>query len=258
MGKYLKISSIRAVTFFMLTLGILLVVVSAFYFSSFLVILGVAIVFWGTILLYIMPTKHVPLALLSAATISAMANIENFLEKTHLSSKGKYLPPNLLKDFESSIVLISERSGESLPTPEDAIWEKLGQDKLNSIYITAPGWGLSKLFEQKAGHSFIAKDLNFVQRKFPKILVEDMGLAQAVDLEIRKDTVVLELSNSVLQDVCEETKNLPRTHNQVGCLLSSAVACVLAKASGKVVTIEKDELSENGEITRMEFKLWDV
>ena len=77
---------------------------------------------------------------------------------------------------------------------------------------------LSKLFEQQAGTSFTKLDLNFTQLKLPNILVEDMELAEAADLQMKNDTVTLELTGSVLQAICEETKNLPRTHSQVGCL----------------------------------------
>jgi adenine/guanine phosphoribosyltransferase-like PRPP-binding protein len=49
------------------------------------------------------------------------------------------------------------------------------------------------------------------------------------------------MKNHVFEDLCEETRKLKRTHETVGCPLSSALACVLAKATGKPVTIEKEE-----------------
>lgn len=80
-----------------------------------------------------------------------------------------------------------------------------------------------------------------------------MQLTQSADLKMQNDTVTLELTGNVFREICQETRNLPRTHRQIGCLLSSAVACVLAKASGKVVTIQKDEQSDDGKTTRIEY-----
>ena len=239
----------------MLTLGIVLTATSAFYASSFLAILGVALIFWGAILLYITPAKHVPLTLLNAATISALGNIERTLSEADLSERGRYLPPSFLRDFESSVVFIPEWPEQPLPTPEEVAEEKQFPANRKLVLITPPGRSLCQLFEKELGISFTKTDLDFVQQKLPKLLVEDMELAETAELQIQNDTVTLELTGNVLKEICQETRNLPRTHSQVGCLLSSAVACVLAKASGKVVTIQEEELSEDRETTRIECRI---
>jgi hypothetical protein len=241
-----------------LFLGIMLVVASAFSLSSFLAILGVATLFFGIILIYLAPVKHVPLSLLNAASISSVSNTERILIEMDLKEKGRYLPPSLLPDFDSSIVFIPEYSTQSSPKPEEVEIRKLSLTNQRSIFITPPGLALSKLLEKAMGFSFTKTDLNFVVQKFSKLIVEDLELAIAANLHVQNNSVILELNGSVLQEICQETKKLPKTHSQVGCLFSSAVACVLAKASGKVVTIEKDELGKESKITVMEFKLWDV
>jgi hypothetical protein len=254
MEKTRKIASIKIALYSMLTLGVLLVVVSAFYASSFLAILGVAIVFWGAILLYITPTKHVPLALLNAAAVSGTSNIERILAEANVSEKGKYLPPNFIRDYESSLVFIPEQPGQPLPRPEEIAEEK-PQSTRKLVFITPPGLGLSKLFEKELGVSFTKTNLEFVEQKLPKLLVEEMELAQTAELQIQNDTVTLKLTGNVLEEICEETRKLPRTHSQVGCLLSSAVACVLAKASGKAVSIQNEEQIDDGKGTRIEYRL---
>jgi len=255
MKKSHKLNVVKIATFSMLSLGILLVVVSAFYVSSFLAVIGVTMVFWGVVLLYITPTKHVPLTFLDAALISATSNIERTLVEANLLEKGKYLPPNFARDFESSIIIIPEQPGQPLPRPEEIAEEKLLPPGKNFMFITPPGLGLSKIFEKELGVSFTKTNMDFVQKKLPRLLVENLELAQTVDLQIQNDTVTLELTGNVLKEICRETRKQPRTHSQVGCLLSSAVACVLAEASGKVVTIQKDEESDDGKTTTIEYRM---
>lgn len=257
MVKSARLNVTKAATFFMLVLGVLLVVISAFYVSSFLEILGVAIVIWGLILLFITPSKHVPLTLLNAVAASANSNVERVLAQTNFAGKGRYLPPTYLRDFESSIIFIPENSKQCLPRPEEVVEEKMFAESENLMFLTPPGLALSKLFEKEVGTSFVKTDLAFVERKLPKVLVEDMELAEGAEVQVQGDKVSVELSNSVLSQICEETRSLPSTHSQVGCLLSSAVACVLAKASGKVVTIQSEELTDDG-VTRIEYLLESV
>ncbi len=90
----------------MFTLGLSLVIASAIYASSFLAILGLAIIFWACILLYITPVKHVPLTLLQASADSSTSNIERVITELNLTEKAVYLPPKNLKNIDSSLIFI--------------------------------------------------------------------------------------------------------------------------------------------------------
>jgi hypothetical protein len=48
---------------------------------------------------------------------------------------------------------------------------------------------------------------------------------------------------------------LPNLFNNLGCPLSSAIACVLAKATGKPIVIENLQASENGKDISIEFRI---
>jgi hypothetical protein len=255
MQKTRKNKLSQLAVFSALILGIALVAISAVYASSFIAILGVAIVFWSALLLYIKPVKHVPLALLNASVISSTSNIERILSEANLTEKGRYLPPRYLKNFESSIIFIPEQPEQSMPKLEEVTEEKLLSPNRTVVFLTPPGLALSQLFEKQLGTSFTKNDLKFVQQKFSELIVERMEIAKTASLQIQNGRVTIELTGNVLSEICQETRNMPRTHAQVGCLLSSAIACVLAKATGKAVTIQKDEQSSDGKTTRIEYQI---
>jgi hypothetical protein len=60
----------------------------------------------------------------------------------------------------------------------------------------------------------------------------------------------------VFGSICEENQKYPKTHEQVGCLLSSAIACILSKASGKAVIIQNE--SQTGAVSKIEYQLVEV
>jgi len=62
------------------------------------------------------------------------------------------------------------------------------------------------------------------------------------------------VANHIFKDLCRETAKLERAHETVGCPLISAIACALAKASGKPVTIEKEMQNLDGS-TRILYRL---
>ena len=79
-----------------------------------------ATVFAGAILLYVTPSRHVPLTLLNASAEAVAANIERLILETNLTEKAVYLPPKNLKKIESGLVFIPETPKTPLPTPEES------------------------------------------------------------------------------------------------------------------------------------------
>jgi hypothetical protein len=246
-----KVRASQVAVIAMLGLGIVLTTISAFYASSFLAILGVGIVFWGAILMYITPSKHVPLTLLNSS-VSNNGNIERILSELNLNEKGLYLPPKCLKDFESSVVYIPEKAGQSLPVSEDTV---NGLISLNNdgVFLTPPGLALSKLLEKELEMSFTKINISNLQASLPRLLIENMELAENVEMEIRGNTISVDVTGNVLDEVCQETNGQPRTHAQVGCLLSSAIACAFAKASGEFVTLQKETQDHESKTIHIEY-----
>lgn len=225
--------------FGLLAVGVTSIVVSAFYASSFLAIFGLAMVFWGVILLYITPVKHVPLALLNASANANDNNIERILSEFNLTEKGIYLPPRNLKNIEFNLIFVPQTSKTPLPTSEEAT-ETLFSNKKNGVILTPPGLALSRLFELEFGSSFTKTDFAHLQQTFPKLLVDNLEIAENIEIQMHEDIITIEITGSILNAVCQETNNQPKTHAQVGCLLTSAFACILAKATGKPITIQSE------------------
>ena len=140
-----------------------------------------------------------------------------------------------------------------MPTPQETDTEKLHSKNPNGILLTPPGLGLSKLFEKKLGKSFTEIDLQDVQKELPK-LFEKLDIAKNTYIQTEENSVTVELGNHIFKGLCEETRKLEKTHETVGCPLSSAIACALAKATGKLVTIEKEMQSLDGS-TRIQYRL---
>lgn len=226
-------------TFVMLSLGVAVVIGSMFYPSSFLAILGLSIIFWAAILFYIKPVKHVPLVLLNALAETSSSNIERILTEMDLTEKGVYLPPKSLKNIESSLIFIPETIKTPLPTPEETS-EKLYSENKKGVFITPPGYSLSRIFEKELRTSFTKTDLAYLQVNLPKLFTEELQIAETAEIRSQGNTITVELTNNIFKDICRETDNQPRSHAQVGCLLSSALACVFAKVSGKPIIIQSE------------------
>jgi hypothetical protein len=244
----------RVVPIVMLVLGLVSLLGSAFYVNYVLAFIGLGLTFWGALLLYLKSSKYVRLELLTATAASAISDIERILVNAKSNEKGVYLPPKrLLARYESSLVFIPSETGKPLPEPNEVSDEKLYSDSPNGIFLTPPGLALSRLFERKLGKSFTEATLDDLQQLLPR-LFEELEITKNLSISIGGDTVAVEVINHIFKDLCEETRKLPKTHETVGCPFSSAIACALAKAAGKPVTIQQETQNPDGS-TRIQYQL---
>ncbi len=246
--RYIEITTIA--------LGVLLTVISIFFSSSYLAIFGLAIAFWGAILLYITPTRNVPLSLLNASLEGGSENTERILFDCNLSEKGFYMPPKNLTNVELSLVFIPKKPKTSIPLASElAETTILKQD--NGVFITPSGLGLSRLFEKHAEISFSKMDLNQFCVNLPKLLVEDLEVAEGVVINLKEKTVVIVITGSIFSEVCKLADANPRMHAQLGCLLPSALACVLAKVTGKPITIQEESSNQEAKTMQIIYQIFE-
>lgn len=235
-----EFSGARLISLVLLIIGSLMLTLSFIYISSTAALVGLGLTFWGALFLYIKPTKYVKLELLNAASSSTLVNIERILANSETNLKGIYLPPNRLADYTSSLIFIPAKPNQSLPKAKETNPQQLQSKNPKGLFITPPGLALSKLLEKELKKPFTETSLRDLQRQLPKLL-EELQITKNTTIQNEGNLVIIEMKNHVFENLCEETRKLKRTHETVGCPLSSALACVLAKATGKPVTIEKEE-----------------
>jgi hypothetical protein len=234
--------------------GVAMIVLSALNGSSFLAILGVSVAFWSMLLLFFTPTRHAFLSLLMASASASGSNIERSLLEFGLTEKGVYLPPQNLRNFESSLVFVPKTLGMTLPIPDETV-DKLFNKGKTGLLFTPPGFGLSVMFEKELGLSFRKISLHQIQSLIKKLFF-NLKLAEDVQVKIKDRTITLEVTGSIFNTLCQETRNnQPRTHAQVGCILASAFACAFAKASDQPITIQKDTLNPDTRTLIIEYRM---
>jgi hypothetical protein len=243
-------------SYVLLTLGLVSLLASLFFNLETLALIGLGLTFWGAFFVYVTPTKYVKLDFLIASATASLSNIERILTSEKTDSKGVYLPPKYLKDYQSSLVFIPPVSDSSLPKFERALLDSgtLYSKDPTGILLTPPGSDLCKLFEKELKKFFTDTDFHEVQEDLPRLL-EKLRIAKSTTIQQTANIVTVEVKHHIFEDLCKEAIKLRRTHESIGCLLPSTIACVLAKATGKPVIIEKEEQSPDNEGTKITFRI---
>jgi hypothetical protein len=253
--RLLKIGKTKLIFILLSSVGAAAIAMSVYYTSSILAFIGLGLLFWGILLLYLTPTKHVKLEILNAIGFSTFTNLEKILTETYLGTRGIYLPPKYLTDFDSGLVFVPSKTEQALPKPDEVDEQKLYSKNPNGLFLTPPGLALSKLFEKELRTSFMKTDVAYLQEKLPKLLIEDLEIMENIDISSRDNTIIIEMENHIFKDICDETRKHQRLQKSVGCPLCSAFACTLAKATGRPIVIEKEEQTQDGKTTKIRYSI---
>jgi hypothetical protein len=89
----------------------------------------------------------------------------------------------------------------------------------------------------------------------PKLFIEDLEIAQNLNITVENSKIRVKIENSALQSLTNETAKLSKLYESLGCPLSSAIACALAKATGKPVTIKKQQINEENKTIEIEYQI---
>jgi hypothetical protein len=247
----------KPICYLLTSAGAIALASSIYFNSSILAFIGLGLILWGIILFYIKPEKYIKETLLDTTTLPSLANLNHIIEEIDLKGKAVYLPPRHFKTFESTKVYISAQQGTVLPPPEKTqeAENEMFLNNPNATLMTPPGLELKRLFEKRLDTVFTRVNLQYLEQNLPKLLVEDLEIAQEVEMETRNNMVLVKTRNSIYRNMCKEAQQLPKIHASLGCPLCSALASALAEATGKPVLIEQEQTGENGETTDTKYHL---
>ena len=269
MGMTQKLRLMRALCWILISVGSISLIISVIYNSPIFAFIGLGLVFWGAILVYIQPEEYTKKVLLDSTIFSSFENINKII--TELGYKGSpiYLPPKYFRNPETNKLYISKRPKEEVPDPE-VILEQENHFFLKfpeGILITPPGDQLIKIFEKRLDKSLTQADLQYFKQNLPKLFIEDLEIAEKIEIEIKPNQITsesnripygiirLKLINSILKDTYNENQELPHLFNEIGCPIFSAIACALTKITGKPLKIEEIQSNENGDLIEVTYKI---
>ena len=253
----INIAREKLVAWSLLLVGGAVLLLALTYESSISAYVGLGFILWGSVMLYAGSKEYVEESMLATLIFPSLANLDRLLEDLDCRGKAFFLPPEFLSDFESCRVYVSAQKGSNPPKPEH-IRGKENRILLKEppgIIIEPPGAELTMLLEKKLSTRFTRVDLQFLQRELPKAFVEKLKLAENLDIAVEEGRITVTIDHFALKDMYEKISGLTHVCSQIGSPLASAIGCALAKASGKLVSVENEVISQGVRNLTIEYRI---
>lgn len=244
--------------------GALSLIFSIINNSSILAFIGLGLSFWGALFFLVRPVKYVPAGLLDSTAVSTYATIDRIVKDLKFKSKSYYIPPyprdvylpEHLKGLKEAVVFISSDTG-GMPSVEDLAQSKFLLESPSGICVAPPGLGLITQIEKELKKDVSKLPLNELCESLPPIIVESLELAKEAEMREEGGNVYLKLFDSAYKTLYSAEENLKSIHF-LGCPIISAVACAIAKATGKMVTIQKENMLPDGQTIEVWYQIVEV
>lgn len=230
--------------------GALVLIASYLATSTVLAFIGLGLAFWGGLFLFARPVRFVKSIILDSTAISSYATVDRIIEDLNCSGKPIYVPPypkeaylpDYLKGLKEMIVYIPSQDVVAIPSIEEMAKKHFIVTAPKGICIPAPGYGLVSLIEKELRHELGQIDTEQLFSSLPIVITRNLELAREFQISNEDDLVHVKILDSVYQDLYSTELGFKSIHS-VGCPLTSAVACALAKTTTKLVTIVRDVVS---------------
>jgi len=240
--------------YLLLILGLALIALAVYYEHNVSAFIGIALTFWGALLLYIKPTRFIRKEILDSTLVEPIKYIHELLNELEFNGTPVYISLGTLRGLRSATIYIPKSEQSQIPPDEELSREEAFMRNPQAVKLTPPGLGLSRLLEEELKTNFSTVDLQYLQYNLEKALVEGLEIAEAFEMEASESTVRVEVRGSIFDDVLEELDGL-EAHWRIGDPLTSAIACILARITRSPITIEKVERDPRKKSTYIIYKM---
>jgi hypothetical protein len=233
--------------------GILALIFSILHDSTILAFVGLSLTFWGALFFFVRPLRYVQSSLLDSTAISTYTTIDRIVRDLKFKGKSYYIPPfpkevylpEYLKGLKETVVFISADTG-GMPSIEELAKSKFFVKNPNGICVVPPGLGLLIQLEKELRMDITKLQLDELFERLQPIIVENLQLAKEVEIKLEDNQIHVKVFDSAYKNLYTAEENLKSIHS-LGCPLVSALACAIAKATGKMTIIQRDSISPDGQ-----------
>lgn len=231
----MKQQSVRLINSLLLANGTTALLFSVIINSSILALIGLGLVFWGALFLYIEPQKYVQARILHSSTESPLQTLSQLTTALNYSGKAIYLPPRYFPHPGNEKVFINWGQSEHLPPLELVNRAEVLMNDPLGLVVTPPGLALTNLYEQELGTQFIEIDLYDLPEKISKIITEDLEIAKTFTMDFESNLITIHVTDHIYQDLCSASRG---STSALCCPLCSSLAIALARTLNTPITVE--------------------
>jgi hypothetical protein len=235
----------------LLSIGSIALVASLVYSSLVSTFVGLGLILWGGLLLFVRPVSYARVELVDSTALSSIQAVDRIIYEMGYYGRGIYVP----KKGREWAVLFVPADKDSTSVPRDFDEDSVIQSNPRGIAFVPPGMELAKFFLEKLKKGKDRVTVETLKRELPRLFTVGLEIMDEFEMQVNNGLIVTKSTNSLYKDFCNEIKLKTRVCTAFGCPICSAVACLLVYATGQPVSLESDETVPVGSVSETKYRI---
>jgi hypothetical protein len=232
------------VGYFFIFFAMIILLVAIIYSNNVAAIIGLALIFWGAILLFIKPTKFVRKDILNSIVSDIFVGYNNILSELDYHGTPQYISPNTMWGLRNTVLYIPQKNDVERPSDEQLSDERMFIENMLAIKFKPLGQGLSRLIEEELKTNFSTVNIEYLQNNLEKAIVESLEIAKGFDLRVNKSKIYVDINESIFYEMIQN-ENKYENQKLIGDIFTNAIACVLSRTIRKPIVIENIQIKSD-------------
>jgi hypothetical protein len=225
-----------AIAYLLLILGLVFLSLSLVHVHQVASFIGVGLIFWGALLLYVRPVKFMRKVILDSSLIDLYVGFLRVLGAQKLGGAAMHYSPGTFEGYRKVVLFIPKENVVLFP-PDD----KLGGDQLffddpPGICFSPPGLNLYSLFGRELATNLGSYTFDTLHNNLERVLVNDLEIVKSFEMELEANRVLVRVSETIYEEILKIIVN-DQGNTIIGDPLFSGISCALAIYSRKPVKI---------------------
>lgn len=236
------------VSVMLLCSGAISLVISYFYDSILLMLIGIGLVFIGIVIFYILPSRHIPFSILQVLSMSSAYLLDYIARSTHNVGKGIFTYTKDSNGLISGYIFINIMN--ELELPHTLYSDKMFYEKPPGILLPAPTYGLVELIEKELNTNLaIISDTSYIKYNIRDLLINNLRLIDNLIMEDDNDTIKFIIKGSDAAALCSNSDKYTNIKGHIACPICSTLALIVAKSKKRPVVIQDNKVNYNDIVT---------
>jgi hypothetical protein len=216
--------------------------------------------FWGALFYLVRPVTYVRGNLLSTTATTLYQTIDRIIKDLDIRGKAIYVPPysreaNLpqrLKGLKETIIFLPKDTDQVSPPIEEMATGKFLTKNPRGVILIPPGSSYLDQIEKLLRSDITKMTLEDLCTTLPQLILENFQLAKDIEMKTENNQIHLKITDSIYKNLYEEEL---KTVKILGDPLTSAIACTIAKTTGKQLAIETINITPDAQTLEATYQL---
>ena len=229
------------IAYLFLIIGIIFLGFAIVHNHTILALTGIALTFWGALLLYVKPTNFIRKEIVDISIFGYVDNIQNLVDKFEFKGTPKYISPGTLKSLRKVFLYYPKSDSDTLPSDEALSDVRFFFTDPPAIKLVPSGHDLFMQLEKELRINFSSVDLEYIKTNLRKGIVDGLEIAKSFHLEYQESMVEVIINESIFDKVVKRLSTMV-PYPIIGDPLTSAIACIISSSTRHPTVIKSVEI----------------